>query len=267
MSPTGRRFSPRSFFALALVLGGVFMMMRDRVAQPGTLPAFSGECDEALDPLCAAVLDRASARRGVGGQAPGDGFTAPTVQVEEACVRAGYLCSGLDQLEYIGIRRWKSQEGTIVVHVPLPTSESAGDARRLQNAAAAGIRAWNEQPFPVSVDERGNREAHFSVRWSSSLGGRRIGLARTQWSPDTGLEVIELQLATRSTFRQNQVIDPRQVRLTAAHEMGHALGILMHSDSERDVMYPTNTATSLSAQDYRTMEVLYSLADGTRIIR
>jgi predicted Zn-dependent protease len=74
-------------------------------------------------------------------------------------------------------------------------------------------------------------------------------------------------LATRSTFRQNQVIDPRQVRLTAAHEMGHALGILMHSDSERDVMYPTNTATSLSAQDYRTMEVLYSLADGTRIIR
>ena len=41
----------------------------------------------------------------------------------------------------------------------------------------------------------------------------------------------------------------------------------MQSDSERDVMYHTNTVTSLSAQDYLTMEILYSLADGTRIIR
>ena len=139
MSSSGRPFNPMSFLALALVLrGGVFMMLRDRVHQPGTLPAFSGECDETLDPLCAALLDRPSARRG-GSQALGGGFAAPTVQAEEACVRAGYLCSGLDQLGYIDIRRWKSQEGTIVVHVPLPASESAGDTRRLQNVAAAGI--------------------------------------------------------------------------------------------------------------------------------
>jgi hypothetical protein len=32
-------------------------------------------------------------------------------------------------------------------------------------------------------------------------------------------------------------------------------------------MYPTNTATSLSAQDYRTMESLYHLPDGTEIVR
>ena len=49
--------------------------------------------------------------------------------------------------------------------------------------------------------------------------------------------------------------------------MGHALGILMHSVSPRDVMYPTNTATTLSAQDYRTMEALYALDDGTEIVR
>ncbi|MBT3325325.1 MAG: hypothetical protein HN396_03640 [Gemmatimonadales bacterium] len=74
-------------------------------------------------------------------------------------------------------------------------------------------------------------------------------------------------MATHSTYRQNQVIDPQQVRLTAAHEMGHTLEILMRSDSERDVINHTNTATSLSPQDYLTMEVLHSLADGTRIIR
>jgi predicted Zn-dependent protease len=56
------------------------------------------------------------------------------------------------------------------------------------------------------------------------------------------------------------------VQLTAAHEMGHALGV-PHSGSERDVMYPSNTATSLSAQDYRSMEALYDFEDGTEIVR
>ncbi|MDA0312848.1 MAG: matrixin family metalloprotease, partial [Gemmatimonadetes bacterium] len=82
-----------------------------------------------------------------------------------------------------------------------------------------------------------------------------------------GLEVLGLELATRSPFRPERVIDGRQILLTAAHEMVHALGLLMHRDNERDVMYPTNTATSLSAQDYKTMEALYALGDGTRISR
>ena len=41
----------------------------------------------------------------------------------------------------------------------------------------------------------------------------------------------------------------------------------MHSDNARDVMYPANTATSLSARDYRTMEALYAPEDGTTINR
>ena len=32
-------------------------------------------------------------------------------------------------------------------------------------------------------------------------------------------------------------------------------------------MYPTNTATSLSGQDYRTMAPLYELEDRTEIVR
>ena len=76
-----------------------------------------------------------------------------------------------------------------------------------------------------------------------------------------------LELAAQSPFGGSGTLDARQVRLTAAHEMGHALGILMHSDNARDVMYPTNTATSLSAQNYKTMGALYALEDGTTILR
>jgi hypothetical protein len=32
-------------------------------------------------------------------------------------------------------------------------------------------------------------------------------------------------------------------------------------------MYPSNTATSLSAQDYRSMESLYRMPDGAEIVR
>jgi predicted Zn-dependent protease len=154
----------------------------------------------------------------------------------------------------------------VVVHVPTPRIEDTNTARRLQRAAAAGVRLWNGQPFPILVDERGTREAHFRVIWLSGLSGNQIGVARTRWSKDSGLSVESIQLATRSPFDGSRVIEPRQIRLTAAHEMGHALG-LPHSNNPRDVMYSVNTANALTAQDYLTMEGLYALEDGTEIVR
>lgn len=99
----------------------------------------------------------------------------------------------------------KDFQGTMVVQVPRPDFLPSGDARLLQAGAAAGVRQWNGQPFPITVDERGNREAHFEVQWRSSLGGRRqIGVARTQWSAQGGLGVIMLELATQNPFAQKR---------------------------------------------------------------
>jgi predicted Zn-dependent protease len=60
-------------------------------------------------------------------------------------------------------------------------------------------------------------------------------------------------------------VPPERIRLTAAHEMGHVLG-LPHSDDPDDVMYPYNTATRLTFRDFRTLEVLYRLPAGARIV-
>ena len=188
------------------------------------------------------------------------------LNAESACRDVGYLCVGLGTEDRIQLRRWRDFSGTIVVHVPRPDFEDRGDAARLQEAAATGLRAWNGQPFAILTDLRGDREAHFTVRWSRSLNGAQIGVARTLWSSPTGLSVVAIELSTRDPFRPERLNDARQVQLTAAHEMGHALG-LPHSDAERDIMYPTNTAISMSARDYRTMEALYEREDGTEIVK
>lgn len=189
----------------------------------------------------------------------------PVLSADTACRDVAYLCADLAERDRLQLRRWKDHTGTLVVHVPLPQGLDRGAAQRLQWAATAGIRLWNGQPFPVAVDERGTREAQVEVRWVSSLGESRIGMANTEWSAQTGLRALSLELALMNPFGEGTV-DAGQLRLTAAHEMGHILG-LPHSDQPRDVMYPTNTASSLSARDHRTLEALYQFEDGTEIVR
>lgn len=240
------RPSPLTMVAALLVIGGVYGMRRDE--GQATVPGCDPETQD-----CSASTNSGST------------FTeVPIVQAEDFCVDVGYLCADLAERDEVQLRRWVGHEGTVVVHIPLPDVSNSATARDLQRAAAQGIRAWNNQPFPILADLRGDRSPHFSVRWTQ-LGGRQLGVARTQWSQRTGLEVVDIQLGTSNPIDFGPA-DPRQVRLTAAHEMGHALG-LGHSDASRDVMYPTNTATSMSAQDYRSIEVLYQTQDGTIIRR
>ena len=48
--------------------------------------------------------------------------------------------------------------------------------------------------------------------------------------------------------------------------MGQALE-LPYSDPQHDVMYPTNTARSLSSRYFRTLDTLYELPNGAQIVR
>jgi hypothetical protein len=260
------RTNPMLALAGAVALAaGLFALPSGRNSPP------AGGCDEASAGEC--VAGAGKVRADTGASVEGDRASAlsaaagsPALSAAETCHNVGYLCAELAQRDRIRLQRWRDHVGPIVVHVPRPDFEDPAVALELQQAASLGIRAWNSQPFEIVVDLRGDKSPHFAVHWVRSLAASQIGMARTRWSSLTGLSVASIELVTRSPFDESRVVGARQVQLTAAHEMGHALG-LPHSDSPRDVMYPTNTATSLSARDYRTMESLYALPDGTEIVR
>lgn len=273
--PLGPRRRPNvlSLVATLVVVVGALLWLRGNAADVRAAPSERACAEDAGLPGCEPT--GTTGTTGTAGATPGAPLPtapgaatagAPVVEAAQACHDVGYLCAPLDTGTAMVVRRWKGFHGTMVVHVPAPDFEDPTTARLLQNAAADGILLWNGQPFPIVVDRRGTRKAQFEVRWSRTLSGSRLGVAHTVWSAAAGLRVASLDLTTRNPFDPSRTLDPRQVRLTAAHEMGHALG-LPHSDQKRDVMYPTNTATALTARDYRTVEALYAIADGTRIVR
>jgi predicted Zn-dependent protease len=182
------------------------------------------------------------------------------------CVDVGYLCAALETTDSLRLWRWPEGTRRLRIMVPLPSGVAPERARKLQSAVVRGIQYWQRRPFELVIDTHPtpSGEADIEISWGGGLSGSQIGLTRTRSSLDR-FEVLGLTLATRSP-NSKYGRTPQEVLLTAAHEMGHALG-LPHSDSERDVMYPTNTARHLTTRDFRTVEALYRLPNGAKIRR
>ena len=185
------------------------------------------------------------------------------------CVDVGYLCADLETSGSQRILRWPENTGRLRIRIPLPTGVAPSRARDLQSAAVRGIQYWHRRPFELVIDTHpaSSEVADIEISWGEGLSGTQLGLTQVRWTLEKGIPTFEVRgisLATRSPANAKYELPTQQVLLTAAHEMGHALG-MPHSDSERDVMFPTNTARSLSNRDFRTVDALYRLPNGAEI--
>ena len=257
MASSSNGSGPVAFLVLVVLLLAGLSTVRD-----GSAPA-----EEAPPRQVAACAEGSEAPCGPRGGAAGPALyrTGPVVSVREACRDAGYLCSRVEREDSMRILRFPDDTEAVTVRVPAPSHEDPTVSRRLQRAAIRGIQAWQGHPFPLRIQERDlGRRADLVVRWVRQLDGSSLGRTRSSYRTvrsETTYRVVDLTLASRSPHDDRRILDARQVELVAAHEMGHALG-LPHSGEPSDVMYPTNTATHLTARDYRTLESLYSLPNG-----
>ncbi len=261
MSLVSRQSSSLPPLAVVLAAVGVLFFFRARPdAEPAPTPTTSADVSScsAEDGECPAL------------GSPEPGATSSILAESEACGNVGYLCTELDATGSQRLFRWPSETERISVRVPLPEHEPPVRARRLRRAAILGLSAWQGHPFPLDfLDRLDEGPADVVIRWTAQLGGSSLGSTRTRWimeGESQSFVVVDFSLATRSPYDERVELQPSQVELTAAHEMGHALG-LPHSDDPRDVMYPKNTAVALTSRDYRTLEALYALPNGAEIER
>ena len=268
MHPSSRLTTVLNLLVVSVVLAGLVLFLRQRfVTGPGQAEGLEA-CFGLTDLECQSLKEAQESQM--------SGHLAPTIEgtpdlvldAAEVGSEVGYLCAEVERSGSLRILRWPEETHSINVWVPPPEGVPPAVARDLQRAAASGVQVWHQHPFPLTVSTRSvAQDPDITVGWSRSLGENRLGRAEMRWIKEGGevtVKITSLKLATHYPTSLATEVTPEQLRLVAAHEMGHALG-LPHSDSARDVMFPQNTAWRLTQRDFRTMEAVYRIPNGALI--
>ena len=189
------------------------------------------------------------------------------LSAREVCRGAGYLCN--HPMPY-QVARWPLDKGKLRIRIELPDFVRGRDAEEIREAAIEGIQQWEGRPFPLVVERRASFRWDVNVNWTQGLNMAAVGVANPAfnvkgkrieyWFQGMGIMVPPAESMTRQARLA-------WVRAIAAHEMGHALGILWHSDRKSDIMFPTvnDAPGGPSDRDYQTVDALYALPNGAMV--
>ncbi len=190
------------------------------------------------------------------------------LNAKETCLGSGYLCT--TRPPPFQVIRWPLDKGKLRIRVTLPDFARGDAAKEIQDAAIEGIMQWDNRPFPLVIQKSFNIRWDIGVVWTQGMFNGMAGAANPRWDFDGkrvtySVEGIGVVVPPPGSMPPAALL--KRVTDVASHEMGHALGIMWHSDRETDIMFPTlnKAPNGPSARDFQTVDALYSLPNGAMV--
>lgn len=105
--------------------------------------------------------------------------------------------------------------------------------------------------------------SQIDISWRR-IDRKSLGHCEYMINQNSLLYSAEIKIGISDGLIHAQYNDFDEVRHTILHEIGHALGLIGHSDAEDDIMYVPHQygITDLSPRDIETMNTLYELPPG-----
>lgn len=117
--------------------------------------------------------------------------------------------------------------------------------------------------FTISVTNNKNLsdiEVMFETRPVANAKGLELGITFPQYDNNGIIQKSHIQLYTIHPITGKAVSDP-EIYSTFLHEMGHAVGIVGHSQNPDDLMYASSSRKTYSDGDVATIRAMYSIGE------
>jgi hypothetical protein len=168
-----------------------------------------------------------------------------------------------DMLEASGdsmLRRWENRT-TSPIRVFFAPTNAANFKPVFLDAIRTAFGAWTSAGVPVRFDfDADSTNAEVTVKWRIQFEIERTGQTDVTWDQNGHIQSAVITIATFDP--KGRPMEPDDIRVVAAHEVGHLLG-LDHSKDSTDIMFPTAKVRDLSNRDSRTVLLLYQLTPGS----
>lgn len=193
---------------------------------------------------------------------------APAGASSETYIR---LVGAGDQFRNTYLLHWPVQKMPLAVYLPPPPKGLFEDPDAVLHAVRSGVLGWTDVVRPGVPGFRfvsAHEQADIPIVWAEEPDGDWY-IAFCSYQANTmrmhfGVE----QILVTGRWRDGRTAEPAEVGEIVLHEMGHALGLMGHSDDPLDIMYPSPLSgkpPGLSERDRETLGELYSR--GNRQIR